>query len=212
MIAQPESESPALPSRLPRHIGIIPDGNRRWAERSGLGRHAGYDSGVEPGLRLYRACREAGIEELSVFGFTRDNAKRPSAQVEAFRSACAEVGRRLAEAGAEVRAVGDEASPLFPDGLRGLIGGRGKSPRVNLLVNYGWRWDLDGIRFGPHRTAGIPPIELVIRWGGGRRLSGFLPVQSAYADFFVVDALWPDYQDSHLFEALSWYSTQDRMP
>ena len=85
--------------------------------------------------------------------------------------------------------------------------------RVNFLVNYGWEWDLSGAGTGPVqsrlRSHGISRIDLVVRWGGMRRLSGFLPVQSVYADFYVVDRLWPDFQPQDWFDALTWYDRQD---
>ena len=70
--------------RLPKHIGIIPDGNRRWAAGKGLEKQEGYALGLEPGITLFRQCQELGIEEMSFYGFTADNAKRPSIQRLAF--------------------------------------------------------------------------------------------------------------------------------
>ena len=66
--------------RVPRHVGFIPDGNRRWAEARGLARQEGYDHGIAPGLSLCEQCRDAGVEEVSVYCFTKDNTKRPTAQ------------------------------------------------------------------------------------------------------------------------------------
>ena len=120
--------------RLPKHIGIIPDGNRRWAVGQGLKKEEGYDPGIFPGTRLYHQLKALGIEEMTVYGFTADNTKRPAAQKQAFTKAC-------------VKAAD---------------------------------------------------------W-----LSGFLPVQSAYADFYVVDALWPDFKEEHVLDALRWYDKQD---
>lgn len=192
-------------------MGVIPDGNRRWAGSRGLAKEAGYEHGVEPALRLAQACRSAGVPEVSVYGFTKENVRRPAAQVRAFKAACVQLARLLAGAGARVRAVGDRRSAAFPAELAGLDG---RGPKgglaVNLLVNYGWRWDLEGWRSGAPRTKDLPPLELIVRWGGGRRLSGFLPAQAAYADFYVVDALWPDYEDAHFAQALAWYGRQDR--
>lgn len=196
--------------RIPRHVGVIPDGNRRWADGRGLGRHEGYERGIEPGLRLFRACRELGIEELSVYGFTKDNVKRPPAQVEAFKEACVDLAERLTAEGAAVLAVGDATSPAFPKGLRPFLRRSGRGVKVNLLVNYGWRWDLEGLANGGLRTARLPHLDMIVRWGGGRRLSGFLPVQSVYADFFVVDRLWPDFSETDIEQALAWYACQDR--
>ena len=77
-------------------------------------------------------------------------------------------------------------------------------------MNYGWEWDLDGLKEGQLRSADVSRLDLVVRWGGGRRLSGFLPVQSVYADIFVLDALWPDFEPQHLAAALAWFGQQDR--
>lgn len=82
--------------------------------------------------------------------------------------------------------------------------------KVNLLANYGWEWDLNGLRGGELRSHQVSRIDLIVRWGGGRRLSGFLPAQSVYADMFFVDAYWPDYESAHMEQALAWYARQDR--
>ena len=82
----------------------------------------------------------------------------------------------------------------------------------NFLVNYSFEWDL-GVRrgtIGPVMgSVDVSRVDLVIRWGGRRRLSGFLPVQSVYADIYVVEDYWPDFDTSHVYEALDWYSRQD---
>ena len=82
--------------------------------------------------------------------------------------------------------------------------------KVNLLVNYGWKWDLTGLGEGMLRSHEVSRLDLIMRWGGGRRLSGFLPVQSVYADLYVRDEYWPDFDRSHLEQALAWYRQQDR--
>lgn len=214
-------------TRLPRHIGVIPDGNRRWALRNGLPKQAGYDHGIDPGFELYELCRALHIPELTLYGFTVDNTKRPAMQRRAFQQACVESVRRIAERDAALLVVGDSDSPMFPLELRPYTKrtkfGAG-SIRVNFLVNYGWNWDL-GHSLTSRPSAGrargearilhslgsrdISLIDLVIRWGGRRRLSGFLPAQSVYADFYTVDDLWPDFRPEHLFDALRWYGQQD---
>lgn len=77
--------------------------------------------------------------------------------------------------------------------------------KVNLLVNYGWEWDLKNNWV----SRDIPRIDMVIRWGGMCRLSGFLPIQSVYSDFYIVKELWPDYADVQFENALKWYQKQD---
>ena len=74
--------------RIPKHIGIIPDGNRRWAEANKMTKEKGYEEGIDPGLTLFKLCKEAGIKELTTYGFTTDNTKRPTNQRKAFTSAC----------------------------------------------------------------------------------------------------------------------------
>lgn len=210
-------------SRLPRHVGFIPDGNRRWAQARGLTKADGYAAGVVPGVRLIEACQKLGISEVSIYGFTQENTRRPKAQTEAYSLACVEFARAALDLGASFLALGDTKSVLFPDELRPYATrSAGSDFRVNLLVNYGWNWDLQtafqsvqspgNSRRSMEKllaSADVSRIDLVVRWGGRCRLSGFLPVQSVYADFFVVDEYWPDYQAAHFERALRWYETQD---
>src|SRR5439155_1209751 len=106
--------------------------------------------------------------------------------------------------------LGDELSAQFPVDLQPYRERRGQGIKVNFLVNYGWEWDLDGLREGRLRSHEVSRLDLVVRWGGGRRLSGFLPVQSVYADIYVVDALWPDFDLAQFRSALDWFAQQDR--
>ncbi len=218
----------ALPKfhRIPKHIGVIPDGNRRWAVKNDLTKDAGYERGLEPGLKLYEMCLDLGIKELTFYGFTQDNTKRPAVQRKAFQRACIDAVKMLAGRDASLLVIGDFNSPLFPRELipytRRITFGR-ELIRVNFLVNYGWKWDLNHAKerisvengcsannlVESIASAEISRIDLIIRWGSRRRLSGFLPIQSIYSDFFVVDELWPDFAPEHFYKALSWYETQD---
>ena len=195
---------------LPAHVGFIPDGNRRWAVARGLAKQDGYGFGIDPGMALFEICRSRGIPEVSVYGFTQDNTKRPAIQTEAFRSACVSFALEIVRRGAALLVVGDEKSALFPDELRPFRTRQGSGIRVNFLVNYGWEWDLAGLRDGQIRSEDVSRLDLVVRWGGGRRLSGFLPVQSVYADLYVLDEYWPDFQPEHLDRALDWFKDQDQ--
>lgn len=205
--------------RIPDHIGVIPDGNRRWAVNKGMSKEKGYDKGLDPGLQLYRLCKEAGVKELTFYGFTQDNTKRPAHQVKAFVKACVDAVHLLSGEDADLLVIGNNESPLFPKELssfrtRKTFGAGGM--KVNFLVNYGWQWDLNqalrngngNIQNGIH-SMDISRVDLIVRWGGRRRLSGFLPVQSIYADFYVIDDLWPDFRPEHFHEALAWYACQD---
>lgn len=197
--------------RLPDHVGFIPDGNRRWAAAQGLPKHRGYGFGLAPGFELFDHCRQMGIPEVSIYGFTQDNTRRPAVQTEAFRRACVDFALEIHRRGAALLVMGDDASPCFPPALKPFRRRQGSGMRVNFLVNYGWQWDLEGLRGeGRLRSAEISQLDLIVRWGGGRRLSGFLPVQSVYADFYVVNDYWPDFRTAHFLEALAWFAKQDR--
>ncbi len=196
-------------SRLPDHVGFIPDGNRRWAVAQGQAREDGYAAGLAPGMDLFRRCRSLGIPEVSISGFTQDNTRRPSAQTHKFRDACVRFALQIAPEVA-LLVVGDEQSAQFPPELTPFRKRQGMGLKVNFLVNYSWQWDLDGLRHGALKSAEVSRMDLIVRWGGARRLSGFLPAQSVYADMYVVDDLWPDYQSAHFDAALSWFAKQDR--
>ena len=195
---------------LPSHVGFIPDGNRRWAADRGLPKQSGYQAGLEPGLSLYEMCKTRGIPEVSVYGFTQDNTKRPVEQIDAFRQACVAFATEIVSRGASLLVVGDDTSDQFPDELRSFRTRRGNGIKVNFLVNYHWKWDLAGLEQGQLRSHDVSRLDLIVRWGGGRRLSGFLPVQSVYADFYIVDQHWPDFRPEHFDEALSWFKEQDQ--
>ncbi len=209
--------------RIPAHIGIIPDGNRRWAVNNDLEKHNGYAHGINPGFQLYDLCIDNGIKELTFYGFTHDNTKRPSVQKQAFTNACVDAVLGLSQRDAELLIVGNIESNQFPHELipytkrkkfgKGVI-------KINFLVNYGWEWDLN-FRSNIKNTkiatripadiasSQISRIDLIIRWGGRRRLSGFLPIQTIYSDFYVIEDMWPDFKDEHFYTALSWYQDQD---
>lgn len=195
---------------VPRHVGFIPDGNRRWALERGLSKEDGYQHGIAPGLELFEKCRDVGIEEISIYGFTKDNTKRPSVQKMHFIQACVEFARQVKQKGAALLVVGDAGSRQFPAQLKPYLVRSSGDVKVNLLANYGWDWDLEGIAHGGLRSQEVSRLDLIVRWGGGRRLSGFLPVQSVYADFYVVDDYWPDFDMSHFDNALAWFRQQDQ--
>ena len=194
--------------RTPTHIGIIPDGNRRWAIQNGLNKQDGYEYGLLPGLELLRAAKQRNIREITYYGFTADNCKRPKEQVEAFANACLKAVEMIANEDVSLYVVGNTQSGCFPSKLLDLTKQRDPSTdkmRVNFLVNYSWEWDMKN----NWASRDIPRIDMVIRWGGMRRLSGFLPLQTVYSDIYVEPALWPNFETRHLDEALEWYSHQD---
>jgi undecaprenyl diphosphate synthase len=212
--------------RIPNHIGIIPDGNRRWSIAKGLTKEMGYDKGLDPGIEVFKLCKDLGVKELTFYGFTSDNTKRPAIQTKAFTEACVKAVEMLAKEDASLLVVGNTESQMFPKELIPFTErksfGKGDM-RVNFLVNYGWDWDLSNLGFNKKsiknnikgnilcylNSYDISRVDLIIRWGGMRRLSGFLPVQSIYSDFYVVEDYWPDFKAHHLYEALDWYGKQD---
>lgn len=211
-------------NRIPKHIGVIPDGNRRWAEERGLSKEAGYNAGLAPGLALFRLCKKEGIKELTFYGFTQDNTRRAKEQTLAFQRACIEAVRIISSEDASLLIVGNSDSPMFPRELlpytKRTIFGSG-AVKINFLVNYGWQWDLSramnaagDVQGQEHfvkriHSSDVSRVDLIIRWGGRRRLSGFLPVQSVYSDFYIIDSYWPDFRQEHFYEALEWYKEQD---
>ena len=92
---------------MPRHIAIIPDGNRRWALARGLEKHEGYNYGIIPGLEVYDICVKVGIDEVTFFGFTQDNTKRPQVQRKAFVDACIKSVKEIVKCDAEILVVGN---------------------------------------------------------------------------------------------------------
>lgn len=207
--------------RTPKHVGIIPDGNRRWASANGYTKDMGYSFGINPGFEVFKLCQKEGIEEVTFYGFTVDNTKRPSEQKIAFTKACVESVELLTKENCEILVLGNTESKLFPEELlpftkRRTFGSGGI--KVNFLINYGWEWDLNLLKKNDSLHKGIIPyihskdisrIDLVIRWGGRRRLSGFLPAQSVYSDFYVTDSYWPDFKEKEFYDALTWYDNQD---
>lgn len=208
--------------RIPNHIGVIPDGNRRWAVDQGMTKEKGYDKGLDPGLQLFKLCEEVGIKEITYYGFTVDNTKRPKFQRLAFTKACIDAVNMLSKENADLLVLGNTESDMFPKALipfalkRQRFGAGGI--KVNFLVNYGWQWDLKDYfsqgenksdPFSAIKSRDISRVDMIIRWGGRRRLSGFLPLQSVYSDFYIIDEYWPDFKPEHFYNALEWYNAQD---
>lgn len=207
--------------RIPRHIGIIPDGNRRWAVDKGLNKEDGYEKGLNPGVSVLNLAKKLGVSEITYYGFTTDNCKRPKVQVESFVKACVDAVNLIIKEDVSLLVVGNDDSKFFPEELKKYrtrtdIGNGGI--KVNFLVNYGWEWDVSNISSTTNsrknvmetiKSKDISRIDLIIRWGGRRRLSGLLPIQSVYSDFYVIDEMWPDFKPSQFYDAISWYDKQD---
>jgi undecaprenyl diphosphate synthase len=200
---------------------LIPDGNRRWALSKGFEKKDGYEYGLAPGLQVLKLAQEYGIKEITYYGFTTDNCKRPKLQINAFVKACIDAIDLIAKEDVSLLVIGNTGSKMFPRELLKYTNrtnfGKG-GIKVNFLVNYGWDWDISNLNTnssnrknimeGLH-SKDISRIDLIIRWGGRKRLSGFLPIQSVYSDIYTIDHMWPDFKPEQFHEAMKWYDMQD---
>jgi len=210
---------------VPRHVAVIPDGNRRYARKHALSYAEAYMAGARMALEFVHWCLEAGVEHLSGFGSSADNlAQRPADEARSIRAAvdwfCAE-SRALP--GVALRIFGETDERIADEQARR------RDDATALVVHVGRRYsgrdDLAAVaaavpRHGekavgraPERfllSADIPPIDLLLRTGGQRRLSGFLPLQSAYAELCFLDTLWAELTRAEFRDALQWYAAQDR--
>lgn len=237
------STEPAGAKRVapgPRHVGVIMDGNGRWAQRRGLPRTAGHKAGVEALRGVVKAAPDLGIEVLTAYAFSTENWTRPKDEVDFLMYLLVEYCRKevsaLNEKGVRINAIGrlDELPALQRDEIyRAMAATRNNTGLVlNLAVNYGGHAELvDVVRAVAQRvkagelapeeideavvsnhlyTAGLPELDLVIRTAGELRLSNFLLWQAAYSEFWVTDVAWPDFTREHLEQAISDFSRRDR--
>ena len=228
-------------SRLPQHIGIIMDGNGRWAKKRGLPRTAGHAAGAETFRTIAYRCRDLGIPYLTVYAFSTENWKRPAEEVSAImgllRKYLLEALEKMEKDGFRVRFFGD-LTPL-PSALRQLCletvetGDEVDAKyQINVCLNYGGRDEIlravqayandcllgraepaeltDAVFSRYLDSRGVPDPDLIIRPSGELRLSNFLPWQSAYAEFYFTDVLWPDFSPQVLDEALVDYQRRQR--
>ena len=235
-----ETRAFAPPISLPRHVAIIMDGNGRWAARRRLPRTAGHARGAEAARATVRAATELGIGILTLYSFSSENWRRSAEEVNDLLGLLRYyLGRELDDMhrnGVQLRIIGER--DRLPADLRGRIadaealtagndaivvqvalsyGGRGEIVRAaRRLVEEGAAGrlspaDIDEAVFaGMLDTAGIPDPDLIIRAGGDMRISNFLLWQAAYAEFFFIDRLWPDFAKSDLEAALVEFSGRER--
>lgn len=222
----------------PRHVAIILDGNGRWAKQRGLPRTLGHKAGAETFRRMAYACRDRGLDYLTVYAFSTENWRRSSEEVGALMRLLSDYLREAIEKmeseGIRMRVFGD-ASALSPE-LRALvartdeISGHYTGFQANLCINYGGRDEIlraarryaedfaagkageltEESFSGYLDSAGIPDPDLLIRPGGEQRLSNFLLWQSAYTEFYFTDVLWPDFTPEELDKAIDAYCRRDR--
>ena len=225
---------------LPRHIGIIMDGNGRWAKRRSLPRSAGHRQGARTFRTISRYCRDIGIEYLTVYAFSTENWKRPQEEIDAImnllRDYLDELERHSDEDEGVLRFIGDTA-PLAEDlrlridEVQARTAGR-PGITVNIALNYGGRAEIvravqraaelavsgeispdavnEALVDSLLYTAGQPPVDLIIRPSGEQRLSNFMLWQGAYAELVFMDVLWPDIAPADLDRALEEYQRRSR--
>ncbi len=232
-------EQPALDIK-PRHIGLIMDGNGRWAQKRGLPRIAGHHAGMLAMREAIRACDDFGIECVTLYAFSTENWKRPPAEVDYlmrlpeqfFRSEIDELVRR----NAQIRFIGDisRLPAHTQETVRRAIQctQHNTGMIVNFALNYGGRMEIVAAMERYARevmegratvgqlteaacdryldTAGLPPLDLVIRTSGEIRLSNFLLWQAAYAELWFTDVLWPDFTREDLYQAICDYAKRKR--
>ena len=216
-------------------IGIIMDGNGRWAKNRGLPRTAGHKKGAEVFSDIADYCDELGVSSVYFYAFSTENWKRPKDEVdgimhllEQYLHECIDT---MEKDGNRLRFLGD-LSVLTPE-LRALIdetneiSSRIEGFQANVCLNYGGRDEIVRAvnRFAAEHpgetiteaamaeyldTAGIPDPDLIIRTGGEYRISNFLMWESAYSELYFTDVLWPDFSEKDIDEAVAEYRHRDR--
>lgn len=221
---------------IPNHIGIILDGNRRWAQKRGLPALLGHKQGVENIKRVLDHAKKRGIKMLTVYAFSTENWKRSEEEVShlmgLFQTYATRKLKELNEQGVQVRVMGQwERLPAkLRTALTKLIEGTKKNTEfvLTLCLSYGGRDELVRairklIQLGKIAveitedlistvvdSVGLPDPDLVIRTSGEQRLSGFLTWQSVYSELYFTPTTWPDFDEAALDAAIDWYQFRDR--
>lgn len=219
---------------VPRHVGIIMDGNGRWAKLRGKPRSYGHKKGADIIDEVVSACFDGGTEAVSLYAFSTENWVRPKEEIETIFGLLGilldKKFSRLVKQRVRLIISGD-ITPL-PEKLRvkclnAIEKTKDFTERtLNVALNYGSRTEITracnlALRSGKTEiteedvaanlyTAGLPDIDLVIRTSGEMRLSNFFLWQCAYAEFYFTDVLWPDFHKDELEKAFEWFSHRKR--
>jgi len=228
------------PSRIPRHVAVIMDGNGRWAQARGLPHAAGHQRGGETVRRIVEECGRLGIEALTLYSFSSENWRRPAEEIDALMRLCVAYCRSeregLVREGVRVRVIGRvgelpepvrEALSDLVEATRDIIG-----PTLCLAINYGSRREIaDAVQglarqvasgalaanaideaaiSGALDTAGLPDPDLVVRTAGEMRLSNFLLWQISYAELYVTETSWPDFGVEDFHRAIRAFAGRER--
>ena len=221
-------------SKIPKCIGIILDGNRRWARSKGLPTFEGHRVGYKKCKELFTWTKNAGIKNLIVYGLSTENLKRSEEEVghllNLFRTVLKEELEGIMEEGVRIISAGDTAK--FPQDIQNMLhniqkrsenntpltfvigapyGGRAEIIQaVNKLLMEG-RKEITEEEFNKYLwTATVPDPDLIIRTGGEKRLSNFLPWQSTYSELFFTDTYWPEFSEEEFLSILAEFTQRDR--
>ena len=226
--------------RLPRHVAVIMDGNRRWAKQRLLGGFQGHRAGVETVRVLLKLCRELGIEYLTIYAFSTENWTRSDDEVgflmKLFEEAIEKEIDELVANGVRLRFIGDLGA--LPPSLQARIDSamaataHNSAITLNVAANYGGRREIlkaaqalavrvaagelrvedlnEEALAGELYTAGQPDPDLLIRTSGEARISNYLLWQIAYTEIYFTDVLWPEFRQPQFLDALIDYQKRDR--
>lgn len=227
-------------SVIPDHVGIIMDGNGRWAKKMGLPRTVGHTAGAKNFRKIVKYCNNIGIKYTTVFAFSTENWKRPQDEINSlmniFRKYLEEAISDFQSENIRVIFLGDKSA--FSDDIIALIekvecySKNKDGMTLNIAMNYGGRDEIvnaskmiarevangnlkisdicEDTFSGFLYNKGQPDVDLVIRTSGEFRISNFLLWQSAYAEYIVTDVLWPDFKPADIDKALEFYSKRVR--
>jgi undecaprenyl diphosphate synthase len=223
---------------LPRHIAIIMDGNGRWAQKRHMPRTVGHAKGAAVVRSLVEYCAKLGVKCLTLFAFSTENWQRPADEVSTLMGLFVQYLEKemkdLAAAGVRLKVIGDVEgfAPDVQQRIKATEAATAHNELITLCVaaNYGGRWDVvQAVRnwqsSNPNRsvaelteaelaqalsTADMPEVDLLIRTGGEQRMSNFLLWQSAYAELYFTDALWPEFDTKELDKAIEWFAQRTR--
>ncbi len=222
-------------ANIPRHIGIILDGNRRWAKQHALSVALGHSNGVDSTTRIVKHCVARGVEYLTVYGFSIENWQRTDEVphlMRIFEDYARTQKTELVQNGVRVQIMGqiDRLPKSLRLALHELLettknnqkltltlclsyGGRNEIVRaVQTLIEKGVKAnDITEEVIGTQLDSqGIPDPDLIIRTSGEQRLSGFLTWQSSYSELYFTPTLWPDFDETELDKAITWYQERNR--
>ena len=235
-----KKEKIEIPLEVPKHIGIIMDGNGRWAKKRMQPRVFGHKAGMEALQEVTIAAKNMGVQVLTVYAFSTENWARPQEEVDAImnllRDYLKESLRDFKKENIRTRFIGDRG-PLAPD-IQELMEEAEASTAhkdgmtLNIAVNYGGRHEIvhavqqavslarqgtltpeavdEALVDSLMYTAGQPPVDLIIRPSGEQRISNFLLWQGAYAEFVFMDVLWPDFTPGDLDRAIAEFQRRSR--